>query len=123
MFLSLWWIVHISVIFWKLQFPFHARNLEIEKKIKYVHMASMILVFLLSGVPIAIIMLVDWRERVAGSNVMGTLGFGKTRFFPIVCTAMSQNSVYYSIVLPINIIVPVGATLLIIIIWHIHKVS
>ncbi len=122
LFLSLWWICHIVIIYWKLQFPFHARNWELDGKMKYVHLVSAVLVSLFSCVPLIVIMIVDWQRRIAGGNIMGTLGFGKTRFHPIVCTAIHQGSVYYSLILPINLLVPIGVTLLILSIWLIHKV-
>lgn len=89
---------------------------------KYVHLVSAVVVSLLSFIPLIVIIIVDWQQRAAGANVMGTLGFGKTRFHPLVCTAIHRKSVYYSLVLPINLLVPVGVTLLILSIWLIHKV-
>ncbi len=109
-------------MYWKLQFPFHARNFAIDGKMKYIHITCVIAIILLSSVPVISIILVDWRQRQNGENVMGTLGFGITRFQPITCTAMNRNSLYYSLVLPINLMVPVGVTLLILILWIIHKV-
>lgn len=122
MFLSLWWICHIVIIYWKFQFPFHARNWELDGKMKYVHLVSMILIILLSFIPLMVIMIVDWQRKTAGQIIMGTLGFGKTRFHPLVCTATHRGTVYYSLILPINLLVIVGVTLLILSIWLVHKV-
>ena len=49
-------------------------------------------------------------------------GFGMTRFPPILCTGLQTDSTFYSLVLPINILMIIGIPLLIIIFWTIHKV-
>ena len=119
---SLWWLCHTAAIYWKLRFPFQARNLEIENKIKYIHFACGVFTTLASFIPFVAISLVDWRQRVGGESLRGTLGFGITRFPPIVCTGVNRYAVYYSLVFPINLLVPVGVTLLILVLWLIHKV-
>ena len=49
-------------------------------------------------------------------------GFGLTRFPPILCTGLQKNATFYSLVLPINILMAIGIPLLVIIFWIIHKV-
>jgi len=51
-----------------------------------------------------------------------TRGFGLTRFPPILCTSLQRDSTFYSLVLPINLLIAIGVPLLIIIFWIIHKV-
>ena len=54
--------------------------------------------------------------------VSGGLGYGTTRFPPILCSGTNSDVVYYSSALPINIIMMVGIAQLIIIAWRIRKV-
>lgn len=122
LFLTLWWICHISIMFWKLRFPFHARDFEIENRMKFVHIACAVPCLVLSFLPIVVITLDDVVQRAKGVDTVGTVGFSLVRFPPIICSAMNRNAIYYSLILPINLIVPVGVTLLILVVWLLYKV-
>ena len=109
-------------MFWKLRFPFHARDFEIDNRMKFVHIACVVLCLVLSFLPIIVITLDDVVKRAKGIPTIGTAGFSLVRFPPIFCSAVNRSAVYYSLILPINLIVPVGVTLLILVVWLLYKV-
>lgn len=127
--LAVWWLFHTTTLFWKIRFPFHARSFEASHKIKYIHIGCVIAGVVLPLVPILTSMAdfaVDLESnpsRNVSSFISGGLGYGQTRFPPILCTGSDRNAVYYSVVLPIDMILAVGCSLLVIIFWIVHKVS
>ena len=71
----------------------------------------------------------DYAVDLKQSNVnnvtflSGGMGFGQTRFPSILCTATDRDITFYSVVLPIDLILLFGCTLLVVIFWVVHKVS
>ena len=55
--------------------------------------------------------------------VKGGLGFGIIRSPPIFCLGENADTTFYSLILPIIVILMVGMTMLITLFWTIHKVS
>jgi hypothetical protein len=53
----------------------------------------------------------------------GGLGYHQIRFPPILCSGRDSGTVYYTSILPINLIVIVGLTELILLFWTVHRVS
>ena len=51
------------------------------------------------------------------------LGFIVIRFPPILCTGSERDAVFYSFMLPIDLALAFGCTLLLIILWSVHRVS
>ena len=129
--LAFWWLIHATIILWKLQFPFHARTFENSGKMKYVHIASVIaglLLPLISPITSMVEFAVDLssNEILQSQNisfVSGGLGYGLIHFPSILCSATDRYALYYSNLLPINIMVIVGITELILVFRIIHKVS
>ena len=103
--LSVWWF------FWKIKFPFHARSFEASHRTKYVHITMVAVGLVLPALPV-----------IVTFTTGDPSGFGLTRFPPILCTGLQRDSTFYSLVLPVNILVAIGIPLLIIIFWIIHKV-
>jgi len=111
--LAVWWFLHVVSLFWKIRFPFHARSFETAHRLKYIHITMVIVGLVLPTLPIIV-------AFTAGNS--STRGFGLTRFPPILCTSLQRDSTFYSLVLPINLLIAIGVPLLIIIFWIIHKV-
>ena len=109
--LSVWWFCHEISLFWGIRFPFHARSFETAHRTKYVHITMVAVGLVLPALPV-----------IVTFTTGDPSGFGLTRFPPILCSAMQRNSTFYSLVLPINVIMAIGIPLLIIIFWIIHKV-
>ena len=132
--LALWWLFHTTIFFWKVTFPFHARAFQISGRNKSIHLICAIVGVLLPLVPIIALMAnngLDVQNQNENSTsqrkvslfLSGGLGFGSSRFPPILCTGTDPDTIFYSLVLAIDIILAFGCTLLIIIIWSIHRVS
>ena len=55
--------------------------------------------------------------------VSGGMGYGFPRFPPIICIGTDSDSVFYSIVLALIILLGIGITIIILLFWFVHKVS
>ena len=130
--LSVWWFIHTGITFWKAFFPFHSRSFEVSGRMKYVHAASLVIGMLFPFLPVVTSMVkfaVDVQQKTDNSTsslqlfLSGGLGFSVSRFPPILCTASDPEAVFYTLVLPIDIILLVGCSFLLIIFWSIHRVS
>lgn len=104
----LWAFIHVVALFWRIKFPIHSRSFEIKKRIKYIHIAAVVLAFILPAVPLVVFALTGGYEIAA--------------FPPRFCWPRSQDSFFYSINLPIIIALQIGAPLLLTIFWAVHKV-
>ena len=63
------WLLNIFALYWKIQFPFHARYYDTTKQTKYIHIACVVVAFVF---PIT-----------APVTVSATGGFTITRFHPL----------------------------------------
>lgn len=121
---GIWWLVHVTAILWKIQFPFHAHQHKSTHCIRWIHVICVVLGLLIPLIPV-IVTVVDSimdSNNSSSSTQFGTLGFGVTRFPPVLCTGVDRSATYYSLVLPLNLILLTGITELAIIFWIIHKV-
>ena len=126
--MSLWWLFHITSLFWKVIFPFHARILN---KVKYIHITCVIIGILIPLLPVIASMAnfaVNLQKQSENSTsklqfISGGLGFRSNRFPPLLCTGTSRDATFYSLILPLDIILASGCTMLLIIFWSVHKLS
>ena len=106
--LSMWWFFHIITLFWKIRFPFHARSFENVHGFKHLHITAVILGVVLPLIP--------------STSMIATGGFVIGRFPPVVCQPSDLATAFYSVEVPIIVMVQIGISLLVIIFWTIHKV-
>ena len=92
-------------------------------RVKYIHITAVVVGILVPFVPIIATMSQYGQSRSAAEAAKGGLGFGITRFPPLLCTGRHGDTTFYSLILPILIILMVGITILMIIFWIIHRVS
>ena len=129
----LWWLFHTANLFWKVKFPFHARNFELSGKDKYIHITCIILGIILPLVPIITIMAdsaVDLQKQNENSTsqyinnlfISEGLGFGFDQIPAVFCAPTNRNATFYSVIMLIDIILGCGCTMLIIIFWSVHNV-
>ena len=130
--MAVWWLFHTASLFWKVIFPFHSRSVEVSGRVKYIHITCVIAGILFPFVPIITSMsklAVDVRERAENGTsshqlfLSEGLGFFSSRFPAILCTGSDRDAVFYSLILPIDLILATGCTLLLIIFWSVHRVS
>ena len=132
--LPLWWLFHTTTIFWKIVFPLHARSFFISGKIKVVHILCVTIGILLPIFSIIISITkfgVDLQDEYENSTASfrnnlflsrGT-GYILSRFPPLLCYGSDLDVNFYTIVLPIEVILAVGCTMMIIVLWTVHRVS
>ena len=124
---AIWWFMLTISLFWKLWFPFNARLRESKRQIKYIHLGCVLIGVLVPLIPI-IGLMSDFAARVNSSTsnltfVDGGMGFTSIRFPPVPCNGNSKALVFYTNILPTNIILAVGINIIILIFWLVHKVS
>lgn len=112
--LTVWWLCHIVLLFWKIRFPFHAKIFESKRRFKYVHITMIIIGFLLPLLPVVV-------AFTAGDPSLR--GFRTILYPPFRCDNLQPVPLFYSLLLPLNLLLVAGNVLLIIIFWVIHKVT
>ena len=119
-------------LFWNVTFPYHARSYENHGKTKYVHIVCALLGVFAPLVPITIVISVystQYQEQHANTTspvnpfVSGGLGFGLSIYHPVLCFCTDRDVGFYSFVLPLEIFVGIGCSLLLITFWSIRRVS
>ena len=104
--LAIWWICHVAALFWKVNFPFHAKAFN---NVKFVHIMVVVVALLIPVAPVI--------------SAFVTGGFTMSSFPPVFCVTKNSNAVYFTLILPISLIVAIGTTLLILILATILKVQ
>ena len=129
--MGFWWLLHIALLFWTVFFPFHFRSYERSGRMKHIHIASVI-----AGLMLPLSTIVTSMAKFAAtvqnssSNVTsstelflsGGLGYSNTKFPAILCASSDKDAVFYSTVLPLDLALAIGCTMLLTIFFHIHKV-
>ena len=124
--LAMFWFCNVSILFWKIRFPFHSRSFPIVSPIKYrcIHVTAIALSVLAPFVPVIATMSQNAYGKSAAEAIRGGLGFGITRFPPIgSCLGNHVDTTFYSLILPVLVLLIIGLTMLILLSWTIHKVS
>lgn len=113
--LNLWWIFHVSVLFWKIQFPIHALRLS-QQYSRKIHIVSIALALSLPLLPV-----IATVTHSLATNSFG-LGFGLATFPPILCYTLNKDVVFYSFILPVTLLMLFGVTLILLTIRAVYKV-
>ena len=127
---TIWWLFHTTALCWKICFPMHARSFQKAQKIKYLHAACVVAGLILPLAPIVASMAkfaadLQSDPLLQARNVTflsGGLGYGQVRFPPVLCSGTDGDALYYSTILPINIMVIIGLTELVLLFRIIQKV-
>ena len=108
--LTIWWLCHITAMFWGLRFPFQAHKFDVTGKTKYLHLTVVVLGLTLPWIPVIV--------------AFATGGFVITRLppGPVTCFGKSFTAFHYSLIFPAAIADATGLTLLLLIFWIIFKV-
>ena len=121
----IWWFMIVVAIFWKIQFPFSARKCQTNRRIKYIHIACVLIGTLLPLVPI-IIQIVKFAKDVNFDNTLfldGGLGFTITRLPPLSCFSIDSDVLFYTTLIPAVILLAIGSAFILLLYWLIHKVG
>ena len=120
--LTVFWFCNVSVLFWKIRFPFHSWSFQIANRVKYIHITVIALCILVPFIPIIATMSQHAYGKSAAQAATEGLGFGIARFPLIFCLGRDPDTTFYSLILPILVVLMVGMTMLITLFWIIHKV-
>ena len=103
----IWGFLHSVFLFWAVVFPFNYRQLRISGRIRYSHIISVVLAIVIP-IPAALVHLKD------GHNA------GITEI--LACPGHNDDYTYYTLVLPVSIMLCTTLCLLVVILWIIFKV-
>ena len=103
----MWAFLHGIFLFWAVVFPFNYRQLRISGRIRYAHIISVVLAVVVP-LPAALVHLKD-----------GHIAFITPA---LLCQGRNRDYTYYTLVLPLSIIMCITSCLLVVIIWTIFKV-
>lgn len=106
--LGLFVLFHAIGLCWGVAFPFHLRRIKAEEKLKYIHIATVLIALFLPLVP-ALLHL----DR----------GYGVANTPTTVCLGRSVDVSFYSFILPLSIISAVATAIFIVMLWMFVKVS
>lgn len=106
---TMWWLLNIGALFWKIQFPFHSRYYDSTRRTQYIHLGCVI---------VAIVLPVYAPISIAAKS-----GFVIPRFPPIVCLPRNAEENFYALIAPISILFAAGTTLLLLILRKIRQVT
>ena len=123
--ITLWWLFHITTLFWIFRFPLHFRRFQSLKRIRYIHATCVVLGVVLPVLPV-VITVGDHAVDITKNGTLATpngFGFGMTNFPPILCSGLDSDASFYGLVLPILILTEIGMTLLVFAFWDVRRVS
>ena len=103
--ISILWICHVTTTFYKIKFPFHSKHLEGRK---IIHVLVVLLAVVLPTIPVFV-------SFTTGGFVIGNNP-------PVICVSRSSDAAYYTLVLPISIIIATGTSLLFMVLVSVIKV-
>lgn len=104
---AIWAMLHAIFLFWSLRYPFKYRELKISERIRYAHIISVIVAIVVPLFPALI-------------NLKG--GYVLTSIPSLACVGRSTEYIYYTIILPVSVILAILISLLALIVWTIFKV-
>ena len=123
---ALWWFMLIASLLWKIWFPYNAKMCQTKHQIKYIHIGCGLAGFLIPFTPIIAHMASFAQRAKSDLNtdfVSGGLGFIFVRFPPLPCNGNSKVIAFYTNILPSDLILAAGITLILLIFWLVHRVS
>ena len=105
---TLLWLCHTSVFFWAVMWPMKYRSFTMLNRMKYIQ-ATVLPVCLV--LPILSVVGIQLSE-----------GYGLNIFTYYLCGGKNPNDVFYAVVMPLDVMLVIGTSLLIIIAWNIMNV-
>ena len=120
--IAIFWLCHVLTIFFGLKFPFQARALQQTHRMKYIHITCVIIGLFLPLTPVITTMAQFSHRKSLLEARIGGYGFGIRRFPPLLCVGKHDNSVFYSLILLLSIILVVGTTFFAFIFRLMHNV-
>ena len=105
---SMWLTFHAVTLCWGIVLPFHYRRFKCEGKLKYVYIVTVTLAVILPLVPV-LVLLKD--------------GYTIVYSRPILCNGRNRQHTFFTIILPICLLLATCSSALIVLFWVILKVN
>ena len=115
---NFFWVSHMIVLFWTVLFPLKANTTETKKRFRIVHAFIIIVGLVAPSAPVIGIIVDD----VIANRQLGKLGFGIASFPPILCVGLNTFIVFHLVILPSIILMMIGTSCLVLMIFTIHRV-
>ena len=100
-------LFHAVGLCWCVVFPFHFRKIKAEEKLKYIHVTTLLIALFLPTVPA----LLHLKE-----------GYGIASSPTTICFGRSVAVTFFSLILPLSIILAIATAILVTTVWIIFKV-
>ncbi len=107
--MAVWWLLYVLMLLWTVRFPLQVRSFGKSHWFKVLHIACVTLALLVPLIPVI--------------AAFATGGFNNTNFPPHFCTGRDSEATFYSLMVPIMIVLQIGVAVLTLIFWTLHKVS
>lgn len=121
--IAIWCVTHLLVLYWTILFPIKAQSTTAARHLRVVHITSLLIGLFYPILPIVAIIVEDSIQRSHDGIRFGRLGFGLYTFPPIFCTGLYPDIVFYTALLPNVLLIIIGITTLVLMIWTVHKVT
>ena len=105
--ITLFWLFQSVGYFWVINYPIHYKSFKTSKKLKTIHLISVVISFSLPTIPLVIISLNG--------------GFVKFPFLASRCSISNLDAYFYGHSVPVIIMINLGLSLLIISFWRISN--
>lgn len=106
--MTLFWFFHVTAMFTKLKWPLRSRRMALAGRCKYFHASCVLVSSVMPALPVAV--------------VLGTsYGFGTFTFPPLFCFPTNREVTFYSVILPITVLMAIGSSLLLFTLWTIRQ--
>ena len=100
-------VFHALGLGWSILFPFHYRRFKATRKIKFIHVATIVLGVVVPIIP-ALLLLIHGYTITSGP-----IGY---------CVARDIDTTYFTLALPISILMAITTSVFIILFWRLLKV-
>ena len=100
-------VFHALGIGWSILFPFHYRRFKATRKIKFIHVATIVLGVVVPIIPALLLLLHGY------TITSGPFGY---------CVARNIDTTYFTLVLPLSILMAITTSVFVILFWRILKV-
>ena len=118
---NFFWSVHMVVLLWTILYPLKANTKETKRRFRILHIVVVIVGLIGPTAPV-IATIVDSFISSSSITALGRLGYGLGSFPPILCVGLNPVIVFHFAILPIVILLIIGISSLVIMIWTIHRV-
>ena len=106
--IPLLWLFQIMIHFWLVIYPMHYHSFVSTGKLKFIHVTVVAISFLLPVIPL---LAADFDNE-----------FGTSVIHTRKCLSLIGDFIFYGIIVPLDVIVAIGLSLLIITLWSIGNV-